>query len=376
MILKKSNVESNNLRDNKVIFNEIEQIPEKDLKPVVPFACTSLIIKDKKGNVYHGRGMEFTTDLITSSLTYYPKDHVFQHYAPDKSLGLKYVAKYPIIAITDPVSEENPRGATEGINQAGLAFSLNMIHNTGLPDPDPKDYSKTVPFMNIGEWALANFSTIEELKEGLKGNVVFWSESLSMLGNLKSPFHFAIYDKNGGSIVIEISNNNLNVYDNPTGVLTNGPEFPWHLENLNNYSHLSNIDASASKIGNLTLIQPDSGIATSALPSSSTSVGRFIRAFYYSSFANSVDNPNEQIAELGHIMNNFDRPKNITKDTSGEGEKSANNQYMTEFTVWTVLSDLSRAEFYIRMYGSLNYEKFTFDQFKDNTDFVSIPLAK
>ncbi|WP_313375935.1 linear amide C-N hydrolase [Chishuiella sp.] len=364
------------INKSQIIFNEIEQVNDENLKPVVPFACTSLRIKDKKGNIYHGRGMEFTTDLITSSLTYYPKNHVFQHPSPDKTLGLKYISKYPIIAITDPVSEDNTRLATQGINLEGLSFSLNMIHNTGLGEPDVKDYAISIPFMNFGEWALANFATVNELKDGLKREVVFYSESLSMLGNLKSPFHFAIYDKTGESVVVEISNSTLNVYDNPTGVLTNGPEFPWHLENLHNYSHLSNIDVSTSKIGNINLVQPDSGIATSALPASSTSVGRFIRAFYYSSFANAVDDADEQIAELGHIMNNFDRPKNITKDKSGEGEQSANGEYLTEFTVWTVLSDLSRAEFYVRMYGSLNYQKYTFDQFKDKTDFISIPLAK
>lgn len=331
------------------------------------------MVKDTKGNVYHGRGMEFTTDQIITNLTYYPKGHVFQHMAPNKTPGLKYTAKYPIIALTVPVSIFDSKDAMNGMNEAGLSFSLNMIPNAALNDIKEADYKKSVPFASFGEWGIANFATVKELKEGVK-NVAFWSESLALIGGLKSPFHFAFYDKTGESIVVEVSNGVLHVYDNPSGVMTNGPEFPWHLTNLNNYSHISNIDKSVGKVGNMTLVQPDSGIATSALPSSSTSVGRFVRAFYYSTFANKVDNPDTQIVELAHIMNNFDRPKNISIDTSGEGEKSAEAKYMTEFTVWSVLSDLSRGQVYVRLYDDLNYTKFTFDQYKNEKKMISFPL--
>ncbi|EAX4319113.1 linear amide C-N hydrolase [Salmonella enterica subsp. enterica serovar Richmond] len=52
--------------------------------------------------------------------------------------------------------------------------------------------------------------------------------------------------------------------------MTNGPEFPWHIENLNNYTQLTNKDRSAGTLGNICVYQPDSGIAVSALPSSIT----------------------------------------------------------------------------------------------------------
>ncbi len=54
--------------------------------------------------------------------------------------------------------------------------------------------------------------------------------------------------------------------------------------------------------------QPDSGIATAGLPASNTSVGRFVRAVYYSQFAEKVDKPDTAMTTLAHIMNNFDRP--------------------------------------------------------------------
>jgi len=355
-----------------VIFKNFNEFKE-EAKPIhAPFACTSLIVKDLNNNVYHGRGMELTFGEALTKLTYYPKGYAFQHLAPNKSPGLKYESKYAILALTTPISVFDVNEALEGFNDAGLAFSLNMMPSPPLNDPKPEDYKVTVPYASFGEWALANFATVDELKKGVTQGVVFWSEELAMLGGLKTPFHFAVYDKTGGSIVVEVKNGSLVIYDNPTGVMTNGPEFPWHMENLNNYSHITNIDATVGKIGNLNLRQPDSGIATSVLPASATSVGRFVKAFYYASYANQVSDPDLQIAELGHVMNNFDRPKNITKDLSGEGEQANSPaKYMSEFTLWTVLTDLSRGQMYVRLYHSLNYQKFTFEQYKDQTEMVS-----
>ena len=68
--------------------------------------------------------------------------------------------------------------------------------------------------------------------------------ALLPFGVLKTPFHYTLHDATGASIVIEFANGQQNVIDNPIGVMTNGPEFQWHLTNLNNYTFLSNKDQS------------------------------------------------------------------------------------------------------------------------------------
>lgn len=366
-----------NVQNNNVVFKDFKSLQEQVDRDVAPFACTTLIVKDLNNNVYHGRGMELTFGEGLSSFTYYPKGQVFQHLAPDHSKGLEYTAKYAIMALTTPVSDFDTKAAMEGMNDAGLTFSLNMMPALPLTDLTADQYPTSVPFASFGEYALANFATVEELKAGITQGVNFWSEALPMLSSLKTPFHFAVYDKAGGSVVVEVKNGALVVYDNPTGVMTNGPEFPWHIENLNNYAQMTNVETVVGKVGDITLRQPDSGIATTVLPSSSTSVGRFVKAFYYSSFANKVSDPDLQLAELGHVMNNFDRPKNITKELSSQAKDGFNYaNYMTEFTLWIVLTDLSRGQMYIRLYDELNYQKFTFDQFKDKTEEYSFVLTK
>jgi penicillin V acylase-like amidase (Ntn superfamily) len=341
----------------------------KNQMPHLTFACTSLRIKDKSGNIYHGRTLEFAESPLVTSFTYFPKGHTFQHKVPDGSLGLKYDAKYPIMALTMPQDQNELHDCLEGLNAAGLSFSLNMYHHKGLKDLDPSQYANSIPYEAIGEWGLANFATVQELKQGLQ-TVDVWSGIIDIL-QLNSPFHFVFYDTKGDCVVVEIKDEQLAIYDNPIGVMTNGPEFPWHLTNLNNYTQLTNVDVPVSTIGGLQLVQPDSGIATQNIPSSNTSVGRFVKAFYYSSFANQVDDADEQLVELSHIMNNFDRPKNINLvKTVHQGQ----NIVAREYTVWTTLKDLSRGLMFVREYAKLNYTQYDFKQFEDYTSLYSVKI--
>lgn len=164
--------------------------------------------------------------------------------------------------------------------------------------------------------------------------------------------------------------------------MTNGPEFQWHQTNLNNYTFLSNKDHSTLTLNGVRLQQPDSGIATVALPASNTSVGRFVRAVYYSQFAEKSKTSAEAVLTLAHIMNNFDRPRGISIDdrfTESVENIAApgvtgDELYTSEYTSWTALSDLKQLKFYVRSYGSINYVDFDLAQLQNLTVKKSIPL--
>ena len=324
-------------------------------------ACSSLAILDKEKNVYQGRTMELSEEL-PSWLTFYPKNTLFQKKAPDGTNGIKYNSKYDILAIsTEVYNDGDDHNILQGLNSAGLSFSLNMIDSAEINELNKREYVNSIPVTSIGEWALANFSNIDEVKSAVKSGH-FWSPVLKDFGNLQSPFHYAFYDKQGNSIVVEALNGELHVYDNPTRAMTNGPDFSWHLKNLNNYSQLTNVDRSSSILGGIKVNQPDSGIASSQIPSSDTSVGRFIRAVYYSTYAPKADNPKEAINTLAHIMNRFDRTKNITIDTISESG-NAGGKFESEYTVWTTLSDLTNGKISVKTYNEMNYKEYSINQF-------------
>lgn len=98
-----------------------------------------------------------------------------------------------------------------------------------------------------------------------------------------------------------------------------------------------------------------------------------MRAVFYSTYAPQVDSSVEAINTLAHIMNNFDRTKNITVDNIGEGEGKG-DVLLSEYTVWTSLSDLSKGIIYMRGYGEMNYSQYSIDQFKSAGKPVFQPL--
>jgi penicillin V acylase-like amidase (Ntn superfamily) len=349
--------------------------------PAIGQACTSLLYRDAKGAAYAGRTMELPTEL-DYQVAFYPKGSSFSSQA-DQHEALEYAAEHAFLSITvpDPVTKDHK--VVEGLNDQGLSFSLLAFASTQGPKDMSDKTLKVLSAIDLGSWALSQFATVDEVKAALEEQPVLVT-ALLPLDLLKSPFHYTLHDAKGHSIVIEFADGEQRVYDNPLGVMTNGPEFTWHLTNLNNYTFLSNIDRSELKLGGLHLKQPDSGIATAGLPASNTSVGRFVRAVYYSQFAEKAKTPDAALSTLAHVMNNFDRPRGITMDSRAKDEVqdkldpgvTGHPMYTSEYTTWTALSDLGRLRLSIRLYDRLNYVTFDLHALKDQSIRMAVPLSQ
>ncbi|MBL8579878.1 MAG: linear amide C-N hydrolase [Mesorhizobium sp.] len=352
--------------------------------------CTSLGYQDAAGNSYFGRTLELTTDL-PYQLAYFPIGFELVSEVPDHP-ALKLSSRYGALAITMPgrlPSPGAPLGISdlkvlEGLNDQGLTFSL-LSYPTAAGEQKSVDVTRSIlSASDLGLWALGQFATVAELKAALAKQPVML-QSLALLGGVVSPFHYVVHDASGASFVIEFDKGEMFTYDNPVGVMTNGPRFDWHLINLNNYTFLSNVDKSSSVFGAYKAVQPDSGIATAGLPASNTSVGRFVRAAYYAQFAEKAATPDLAIRTLAHVMNNFDRPKGVTIDypEAGGGHlevqglaQESSESYATEFTCWTSMSDLERKLFFIRDYTSLNFVSFDLTALANLKLPAAVPLQK
>ena len=345
----------------------------------VTLACTSLLYTDANQHFYAGRTMELPMEL-PYKVSYFPAGTTFGSQA-DKHHVMDFTGQHAFMAVTvpDPVSHDVK--VAEGINDQGLTFSLLAYADTEGPVAMVENTQAVLAAIDLGAWTLSQFSTVAEVKKALKEQPVMVT-SLLPGGLLETPFHYTLHDATGHSIVIEFSGGEQNVIDNPLGVMTNGPEFSWHMTNLNNYTFMSNIDQSKLELGGVKLVQPDSGIATAGLPASNTSVGRFVRAVYYSQFAEKAKDPAGAIATLSRVMNNFDRPRGITIDNRFRDQianitapgVTGSRMYTSEYTSWTSLSDLQKRHFYVRTYDSLNFIQFDLTALADINEVRHIEL--
>jgi len=108
-----------------------------------------------------------------------------------------------------------------------------------------------------------------------------------------SKLHFLISYKNQ-SIVLEVINKEIIIYKNPLNVLTNEPQFYFHLENINNYSHLFNNNQ-------LNIYSKSKGTNLLTIPGDYSSTSRFIKMAYTKEH---IKFNTENIGELFNIFNN------------------------------------------------------------------------
>lgn len=349
--------------------------------------CTSLLYRDAENRAYLGRTLELTIDL-PYQITMFPAETTLDSQVAGYR-AWSWKMRHAFIAVTMPVMPPAPGvefspqnlNVVEGLNDAGLSFSVQSYPEASGPREPADPARRALSAADLGAWALGQFTTVEEVKAALADLPVVL-EPMPILGGLEMPFHYGVHDATGASIVIEFHHGVRTIYDNPVGVMTNAPQFSWHLTNLNNYTFLSNIDRSKATFGSYAAVQPGSGIARAGLPGTDTSVDRFVRAAFYAQFAEKQADQDQAVMMVAHLMNNFDRPRGITVDYPGLGSGHLQVQGLeapkvpTEFTSWTSLSDLDRRLFFLRDGDGMNYTRFDVCALAGETRFRSIPMAK
>lgn len=342
--------------------------------------CTALMITDIQGVAYSGKTMEYSGPL-PMEMTFVPAGTKVVSIAPDGSDGASFTTKYAILGGAMAASYlpgAHQCGMIEAINTEGLSISTNQLNGSVTPSDIGNDNSKIIASSDLASWLLGNFSTVSDAKAALlSGAMKVWLPKIPFSGNLPMPEHYILFDKDGHGIVIEFLGRSMQIYDNPVGVATNGPGFAWHLENLNNYAFLTNLDRNEGQFGKLKVRAEDCGNALSGLPSTQISSGRFVKAAYYTTFAKRAKNPNEAVITLGHILNNFDRPYNIAVDPPGAGgDGPAMSEASTEVTSFTWMHDKARGRYYLRTIDQLNFVVFEIERLAVLRKIVTVPFAQ
>lgn len=102
----------------------------------------------------------------------------------------------------------------------------------------------------------------------------------------------------GDCIVLDPTSEGLKLYDNPLGVMTNSPEFNWHLQNLRQYIGLKSQPFAPTEWSNLPLSAFGQGSGSMGLPGDFTPPSRFVRAAYGKQNIQGIDSEEEGVSAL------------------------------------------------------------------------------
>ncbi|UTW63903.1 choloylglycine hydrolase family protein [bacterium SCSIO 12741] len=290
--------------------------------------CTGIRLVTKDGGVIYGRSMEWGAFDLNSRVAIVPRGYTFTGLTPDGFTGKTYQAIYGVVGL-DMLHKDL---IADGMNEKGL--TIGLFYHPGFakyPEFEKTQATNTISAQEVPNYILTQFASVEEVKTGM--------EQVKVVGVVEPKLgiivegHWMVSDASGNSIVIEYNEGELKIFDAPLGVITNAPNYDWHLTNLRNHINLSMYSLPTKEIESYSFSPLGAGSGMTGLPGDNTPPSRFIRAVAWSQTARELPNAEEATYELFRILDNFQLPLG-PDGAEGSSEKS-NNDLMRSSTIWT-----------------------------------------
>lgn len=251
----------------------------------------------------------------------------------------------------------------DGINEHGLMASTNYFQGYASFASEPVNGLINTDTANAFDYLLTSCKNVQEVRrEAEKINILTELNGEKSLAN-----HFFFTDAKGETIVLEPKDGELLAYDNPYGVLTNTPEFPWHTTNLKNYIHLKPENTAESYMNETKIIQFGQGTGMLGLPGDFTPPSRFIQAAYYVSATDKNMDRIPAILQGFRILSQFDIPAGAIIDPAAGHEDK---------TLYTSMMDTNKLSYHIKSHTNINLQNYYLKDFKDETEIQFIELDK
>ncbi|MFW0185382.1 choloylglycine hydrolase [Rothia sp. CCM 9418] len=301
--------------------------------------CTALTFS-VNGETYYGRNLDLNCGF-GEEVVITPRNYTFNF-----TDGSSSPSHYCMIGMATVVN--NYPLYAEASNEKGLSIAgLNFPDNAHYFEPH-HEKTNVSPYELI-PWVLSRYASVDELKvvlPNLNLTHIAFAQNMPL-----APLHWMVSDSQK-SIVIESTTEGLKFYDNPFGVLTNNPPFPYHLENIKNYINLTP-EWPANNVAPEQPLNPVGvGFGGFGLPGDSSPASRFVKAvFLRSSTLNhlkilqeTAENQQETVAvsQFFHILDNVGMVKGSCFNEQGE----------CEHTVYSSCCNTSRGIYYYKTYDN------------------------
>lgn len=339
-------------------------------------ACTGFHLKAKDGGIVYGRSMEWGAFDLNTRVTIIPRGYMFKGLTPDGNNGKEYVAKFGIVGLDMPAVREGY--ISEGMNEKGLA--LGMFYHpefTKYPEYKKSESSNSISAQDVANYILSQFANVEEVKAGMPKIIVVGviEETIGIVPGM----HWIVTDTAGSSIVIEYTDGKLKIHDAPLGVITNAPNYDWHMTNLQNYVNLSANAFPSKKMERIEIKPTGAGSGLLGLPGDNTPPSRFIRAVTWIQTARPLENAEEVVYEAFRILDNFQLP--LGPDAAEGSGHGSNNELMRSSTIWTVAWNLTDKTLnyhtqHNRRVRRLNMKNIDFSKMGNNIVYISLDEKK
>ncbi len=224
----------------------------------------------------------------------------------------------------------------DAVNEKGLAAAaLNFLGCAVYQTP--RDGAENIPSFALISRVLGECATLSEARFFLS-NINITGESAAR-ELPATPLHWLIADSTG-AIVVEPLAEGVRVFENPFGVLTNAPPFPYHATHLADYSGLSAAPPENKLCKDADLPLYARGLGAVGLPGDFASASRFVRAVFVKNQTAQPRTESSAVSRFFHLLGVVSVPEGAILTEEGRAVK----------TVYTACADLKTVTYYFTTY--------------------------
>jgi len=303
--------------------------------------CTA--VSFKTDDFYFGRTLDHDV-TFGEQVTITPRSFPF-HFKHEKTIkdhyaiiGMAHIAEgYPLYY--DAVNEK-------GLCIAGLNFTQSAVYRDFEEGKHNASQSELIP------WILSKCKNVSEATALLEKTNVCEIPFSDELGVAK--LHWLIADKDR-AVTVEAVAEGLKIYENPVGVLTNNPPFPYQMFNLNNYAKLSAENPTNTFSKNIPFHPYSRGLGGLGIPGDFSSMSRFVRATFAKSLSICDSCESESVSQFFHILSYVEQVRGCVK-VNGKNE----------ITVYSSCCNTRKGIYYYSTYQNRTIRRI--DMHKENLD--------
>ena len=270
-----------------------------------------------------------------------------QHFA---ILGMAHVAEnFPLYA--EAINEK-------GLYMAGLNFPGNAVYHTDLSQHQEAAAPYELIPLILG--SCETRAQACQLLSRIQLAAIPFSQDYPL-----APLHWHIADATG-STVAEPMQDGLKLYEDPVGVLTNNPPFPFHLMHLNNYQALTPRCPENRFSPTLPLTTYGQGMGAIGLPGDASPMSRFVKAAFLKSNSVFGSDPLESVSQFFHLLDAVAMVRGSVITEDGQHD----------ITTYSCCIDAARGIYYYKTYENSRLSAVhMFHENLDATDLKLFPLA-
>ena len=313
--------------------------------------CTCITFRANE--FYFGRNLDLDVSF-GEKVAVTPRNYPFHfRYLPDLSehyamIGMANVTKnYPLYA--EAANEK-------GVCIAGLNFPGNACYQ------DFKHEKINIASYELIPWLLGKSKSADEAAQMLREVNITGDAFTEQMP--PAPLHWMLADQ-ASCYVVEAVEEGVKIYPNPIGVLTNNPPFPFHLDYIRNFLHLSpetpeNHFAkrleSAGFQGKWGLTPYGEGMGAVGLPGDASPASRFVRAAFLKWNSVCGRDAKAELSQFFHILDGVSMARGSVRTKTGE----------CETTIYTCCIRPEEGLYYYKTYD--NPQIYGIDLYKENLD--------